>query len=99
MDLLNLKPRQGSGTYRLGDSDDLVVMESIANVPTGKVCLKEHGIVVVCMEGMAQFEYDGAVVQLKKNDMFLYMANSVACNFMASPDFNPTFTELIGFSC
>jgi AraC-like DNA-binding protein len=88
MDLLNLKPRQGSGTYRLGDSDDLVVMESIANVPTGKVCLKEHGIVVVCMEGMAQFEYDGAVVQLKKNDMFLYMANSVACNFMASPDFN-----------
>ena len=88
MDIQDLKPRRGDDTYRIGDSDDLVVMENIGAVPTGAVCLQEHGIFFICTEGRAQFEYDGAVVQIKKNDLFLYMVHSVACNFMASSDFN-----------
>ena len=84
----DLKPRSGSGTYRIGDSDDLVVMENITAVPSGGVCLQEHGIFLVCTAGRAQFEYDGAVVQLQKNDLFLYMVHSVVCNIMASSDFN-----------
>lgn len=78
----NLKPRRGSDTYRIDDSDDLVVMENIGDVPAGKVCLENHGIVFICTEGRAQFEYDGAVVQLQKNDLLLYMAHSMATNFM-----------------
>ena len=84
----NLTPPHGDGTYRIGDSDDLVVMENIGTVPSGAICLQEQGIFVICTEGRAQFEYDGAVIQIKKNDLFLYMVHSVACNFMASSDFN-----------
>jgi AraC-like DNA-binding protein len=63
-------------------------MENIGIVPSGVVCLQEHGIFVICTEGRAQFEYDGAMIQIQKNDLFLYMVHSVACNFMASSDFN-----------
>ncbi len=88
MDLQDLKPRRGDDTYRIGDSDELVVMENVGSVPSGAVCLQEHGIFFICTEGRAQFEYDGVVIQIKKNDLFLYMVHSVACNFMASSDFN-----------
>lgn len=82
MDIQDLKPRRGDDTYRIGDSDELVVMEIIGTVPSGVVCLQEHGILLICTEGRAQFEYDGVVIQIKKNDLFLYMVHSVACNFM-----------------
>ena len=88
MDVQDLKPRKGDDTYRIGDSDDLVVMENGGPIPSGVVRLQEHGIILICTEGRAQFEYDGAVIQIKKNDLFLYMVHSVVCNFMASSDFN-----------
>ena len=88
MDLQDLKPRRGDDTYRIGDSDELVVMENVGSVPSGAVCLQEHGIFFICTEGRAQLEYDGAVIQIKKNDLFLYIVHSVACNFLASSDFN-----------
>lgn len=88
MDIVDLKPRKGNDTYRIGDNDDFVVMENIASLPPGKVCLEDHGIILICTEGRAQFEYDGATVQFQKDDLFLYMRNSTACNFMASSNFN-----------
>ncbi len=88
MDIQNLKPRRGDDTYRIGDSDELVVMENIGTVPSGVICLQNHGIIFFITEGRAQFEYDGHVVQLKKNDLFLYMVHSTACNFLTSSDFN-----------
>ena len=88
MNIQDIKPRWGQDTFRIGDSDDLVVMENGGPIPSGVVCLQEHGIILVCIEGRAQFEYDGAVIQIKKNDLFLYMVHSVVCNFMASSDFN-----------
>ena len=88
MDVHDLKPRRGDDTYRIGDSDDLVLMENIGAVPSGTVCLQNHGIIIFCTEGRAQFEYDGHVVQIQKNDLFLYMAHSAACNFLTSSDFN-----------
>ena len=88
MDIQDLKPRRGDDTYRIGDSDELVVMENIGTVPSGVVCLQNHGVLFFITEGRAQLEYDGHVVQLQKNDLFLYMAHSTAANFMASSDFN-----------
>ena len=88
MEIQDLKPRKGDDTYRIGDSDDLVLMENIGAVPSGGVCLQNHGIIFFCTEGRAQFEYDGNVVRIQKNDMFLYMAHSTACNFLTSSDFN-----------
>ena len=88
VDIQNLKPRTGSDTYRIGDSDDLVVMENLGALPSGSVCLQNHGIIVFCTEGWAQFEYDGNVVQIQKNDFFLYMVHSTVCNIQASSDFN-----------
>ena len=41
MDLQDLKPRWGKDTYRIGDSDDLVVMESMDSVLSGSVCLQD----------------------------------------------------------
>lgn len=88
MDILNLKPRTGSDTYRIGDSDDLVVMENLGTIPLGSVCLQNHGVLIFCTEGRAQFEYDGNVIQLQKNDFFLYMAHSTVGNILTSSDFN-----------
>ena len=88
MDILNLKPRTGSDTYRIGDSDDLVVMENLGTIPLGSVCLQNHGVLIFCTEGRAQFEYDGNVIQLQKNDFFLYMVHSTVDNILTSSDFN-----------
>ena len=88
MDIQDLKPRRGDDTYRIGDSDELVVMENIGTVPSGVVCLQNHGVLFFITEGRAQLEYDGHVVQIQKNDLFLYMVHSTAANFMASSDFN-----------
>ena len=88
MDIKDLTPRRGDDTYRIGDRDELVVMENIGTVPSGVVCLQNHGVLFFITEGRAQLEYDGHVVQLQKNDLFLYMVHSTAANFMASSDFN-----------
>ena len=88
MGIQDLKPRSGSDTLRIGDSDDLVVMEGFGALPKGKLRLNNQGIIVICTDGMAQFDYDGQQILLRKNDLFLYMAHSVASNFMASADFN-----------
>ena len=88
MEVKKLIPRSGSDTIRLGDSDELVVMENFGSLPKGELSLDSHGLVVICTEGMAQFDYDGQQIQLRKNDLYLYMEHSVVCNFMSSPDFN-----------
>ena len=88
VDIQNLKPRTGSDTYRIGDSDDLVVMENLGTIPLGSVCLQNHGVLIFCTEGRAQFEYDGNVIQLQKNDFFLYMVHSTVDNILTSSDFN-----------
>ena len=88
MDIKNLTPRKGSDTLRIGDSDELVVMENFGHLPKGELCSQDHGLLVICTEGMAQFDYDGQQIQLHKNDLFLYMAHSVVTQFMSSMDFN-----------
>lgn len=88
MEIKDLTPRKGTDTLRIGDSNELVIMENFGSLPKGKLRLNNQGIIVICTEGMAQFDYDGQQIQLRKNDLFLYMAHSVASNFMSSPDFN-----------
>ena len=88
MELENLKPRRGNDTYRIGDSDDLVLVENATRISFDKICLQDHGVIILCMAGKIRFEYDGTEIQLQKDDMFLYMVNSVVSNFMISPDFN-----------
>lgn len=88
MEMEDLKPRQGNDTYRIGDSDDMVLVENVTRIPSDNICLQEHGVIILCMAGKIRFEYDGTEIQLQKDDMFLYMVNSVVSNFMISPDFN-----------
>ncbi len=66
----------------------MVLMENATRIPSDNICLQEHGVIILCMAGKIRFEYDGTEIQLQKDDMFLYMSHSVACNFMISPDFN-----------
>ena len=88
MEIQNLKPRSGFDTIRLSDSDELVVMENFGSLPKGELSLDRHGLIVICTEGIAQFDYDGQQIRLHKDDLFLYMAHSVVSNFMSSSDFN-----------
>jgi AraC-like DNA-binding protein len=94
MELKQLKPRKGEGTLRIDDSDDLVVIENIgANpirpLPENGAYIEKHAVIVICTEGMAQFEYDGQTIQLRKNDMFIYMMlRTVITNFMSSQNYN-----------
>ena len=88
MEILSLVPRKGIDSLRLKDSDELVIMENFGALPPGKLTLENHGLIVICTRGHAQFEYDGRLIQLSKNDLFLYMAHSIADKFLASSDFN-----------
>ena len=63
-------------------------MENLGTIPLGSVCLQNHGVLIFCTEGRAQFEYDGNVIQLQKNDFFLYMVHSTVDNILTSSDFN-----------
>ena len=85
-----LTPGRRDGTYRIDDSDDLVVMENIdwASIPSGKFYTENHRIGFICTAGRAQFEYDGVKYTIEKNDLFLYMRRNIINNFMASSDFN-----------
>lgn len=88
MEIIDFKPRKGTGTLRMGDSDDLVLISNFDGMPAGSMRPMNHGIVIICTEGAAQFEYDGRTIQLSKDDLFLFMAHSVVEKFMSSPDFN-----------
>ena len=88
MEIKDLIPRQGIDTLRIDDSDELVVMENYGALPNGKLRLNSHGLIVICTDGMAQFDYDGQQIRLHKDDLFLYMAHSVVTNFMSSSNFN-----------
>lgn len=88
MDIKKLKPRTGKNCLRIADSDELVVMEHFVGLPTGRVRPLDHGIIIICTAGIAKFEYDGHAIELKKNDLFLFMAHSVGDKFMSSPDFD-----------
>ena len=85
-------PRNGNGVLRIGDSDDLVVVESykeFSKSNKGQFMIGEHALVVLCTEGMAQFDYDGRTIQLRKGDLFLFLVlNTLVNNFMMSPDFD-----------
>lgn len=95
MEIKPLRPRRGEGTLRIDDSDDLVVIEHVGtlaagmSMPESGVYIENHALIIICTEGMAQFEYDGQTVQLRKNDMFLFMMlRTVVTNFMSSQNFN-----------
>lgn len=85
-------PRNGNGVLRIGDSDDLVVVESykeFSKTNKGQFMIGEHALVILCTEGMAQFDYDGRTIQLRKGDLFLFLVlNTLVNNFMISPDFD-----------
>ena len=90
MEIQEIRPRRGSDTYRIADNDDLVVVENsdLGNVPSGRFSAEQHRIGIVCTSGRAQFEYDGVMYTIEKNDLFLYMRCNIISNFMASSDFN-----------
>ena len=88
MDIPSISPRRGKGTIRIGDSDDVVLMEHIAAIPKGAVKLVTHGICLMCTEGRAQVDYAGQRIELKRGDLILYCAHNVAENILASADFD-----------
>ena len=81
-------PREGPDTLRLGDGNDLVIIENIRHAPSGAIELERHGIIILVTDGSASFDYDGNHISLQKDDMYLYMKGSVCNNFNTSPDFN-----------
>lgn len=95
MELIQLKPPTEEGILRIDDSDDFIVIENVGQAPIkdlfpeSGVYIENHGVLLVCTDGMAQFEYEGQTIQLRKNDMFIYiMMRSVITNFMSSQNFN-----------
>ena len=95
MEIVSLKPRKGDDALRIDDSDDLVVIENMGALPEGVLLpesgfyVEKHALIIICTEGMAQFEYEGQTIQLRKNDIFIYMMlRSVVTNFMSSQNFN-----------
>ena len=82
-------PRRDDDTLRIDDSDELVVVENFGGLQDGEFVLGDHALIVLCTEGMAQFEYNGHTIQMRKNDICLFiMLHSVVSNIMLSPDFN-----------
>ena len=50
MDILSLNPRHGKDTLRLGDSDELVVMENFGALPKGSLTMDKHALIVICTQ-------------------------------------------------
>ena len=44
MDIKDLMPRDGADTLRIGNDDNLVVMENFGHLPKGNLRLNNHGI-------------------------------------------------------
>jgi AraC-like DNA-binding protein len=88
MEPKSYKPRHGKDIYRLGDSDDLVLMDHFEVLPSKAIRLLDHGVVFICTKGIAQLDYDGKRVEIHQGDLFLYCARCVVDNFMASGDFD-----------
>lgn len=88
MDIKNIRPRTGNDCLRIGDSDELVVIEHFIGLPAGRIRPLDHGIIIICTEGTANFVYDGQPIELYKNDLFLFIAHSVVEKFMSSHDFD-----------
>ena len=53
MDITDIKPRKGADSLRMCDSDDLVLMENFGGIPAGRVRSLDHGIIIICTEGVA----------------------------------------------
>lgn len=64
--IATVKPLRGADTYRVDGSDDLVLIEKAGEPPTGDVCMKNHGIILICTKGKAQHEYNGHTFQLQR---------------------------------
>lgn len=88
MEIKSLLPRRGKDCLRLDDGDELVIVENFGALSQSDFRITDHCLIIICIAGMAQFDYDGHQIQLQKNDLYLCMANSVVSNFMSSPDFN-----------
>lgn len=88
MDIKDIRPRTGKDCLRIGDSDELVVMKHFIGLPAGRIRPLDHGIIIICTEGKAEFVYDGQPIELHKDDLFLFMAHSVVEKFVSSSDFD-----------
>ena len=73
---------------RIGDSNDLVVIDHFIGLPAGRIRPLDHGIIIICTAGTAKFVYDGQPIELNKDDLFLFMAHSVVEKFESSGDFD-----------
>ena len=88
MDITDIRPRKGKDCIRIADSDELVVVEHFNGLPAGRIRPLDHGIIIICTAGIAEFVYDGKFIELEKGDLFLFMAHSVVEKFVASRDFD-----------
>ena len=94
MEIKSLTPPKGNGVYRLDDSDDLVLTENVriltraGVLPEDKAYIENHAVIIICTEGTAQFKCDGKTIQLRKNDMFLYIKlRSVVSDIISSQNY------------
>lgn len=88
MDITDVRPKKGKDCIQIADSDELVVIEHFKGLPAGRIRPLDHGIIIICSEGTANFVYDGQPIELYKNDLFLFMAHSVVEKFVSSCDFD-----------
>ena len=88
MEIPSLSPRHGKDTIRVGNSDNLVIMNYSGKLPKCPIRLLDHGVWFFCTKGRAQFDYDGQRIELQKGDLFLYCARCVVDNLMASSEFD-----------
>ena len=88
MDIKDIRPRSGRDSLRIGDSNDLVVIDHFIGLPAGRIRPLDHGIIIICTAGTAKFVYDGQPIELNKDDLFLFMAHSVVEKFESSGDFD-----------
>lgn len=86
--VISVAPRRGLGTLRLGDGDDIVVVDGVIKQPTGPYEFTDHILITLVTEGYVTFDYDGQTVSLQKDDVYMCMKGSTCSNFSSSPDFN-----------
>ena len=56
----------GIKTKDAGPDGIATLIEKAGEPPTGDVCMKNHGIILICTKGKAQHEYNGHTFQLQR---------------------------------
>lgn len=78
----------GHQDYLALNKQDIIILDNIRDLPENSTYTTEHVLVMICMAGKIQVEYDSQRITIHGGDLFLGVPGSVLSDYMISPKFD-----------